>query len=277
MAPAEKILMPVTLPQLTVIADAAGPRVVGRSAGVTFDTEEAVLKTISRFGRLRAEDPPAGVFVTLAGDGNTKILTSFRRGDADVFRVVLADKRMPDLDPFEVTSRLAGDPPRGELPPLECDGLMAPSRPVDRVRHLLQSGDAPLLLGSAQALLDGCKLAPAAPDVGPEFVTQVFELLPFATRVELTFATFAPSAEMNFDVAVVRDVPPGGGKGFLTAEQARDYPEGRYELALQRAAENGNQAELDRLFARRTSSQVLRMVTGMIVFAFVVVLVLKFL
>jgi hypothetical protein len=217
------------------------------------------------------------VFVTLAGDGDTKILTSFRRGDTDVFRVVLADKRMPDLDPFVVASRLAGDPPRGELPPLECDGLMAPSRPVDRVRHLLQSGDAPLLLGSAQALLDGCKLAPAAPEVGPEFVTQVFELLPFATRVELTFATFAPSAEMNFDVAVVRDVPPGGGKGFLTAEQARDYPEGRYELALQRAAENGNQAELDRLFARRTSSQVLRMVTGMIVFAFVVVLVLKFL
>ena len=49
-----------------------------------------------------------------------------------------------------------------------------------------------------------------------------------------------------------------GGSKADTDEQARDYPEGRYELALQTAAESGDQAELNRLFARRSSLDTIR-------------------
>ncbi|HEX5269812.1 MAG TPA: hypothetical protein VFW33_04960, partial [Gemmataceae bacterium] len=46
---------------------------------------------------------------------------------------------------------------------------------------------------------------------------------------------------------------------YLREEQAGDYPEGRYEHALQVAAESGDQAELDHLFARRSRAEVRRM------------------
>ena len=52
--------------------------------------------------------------------------------------------------------------------------------------------------------------------------------------------------------------------GHLTADQCRDYPEGRYELALQIAVEAGDQVELDRLFARRTSAETLRLALYML-------------
>ena len=46
---------------------------------------------------------------------------------------------------------------------------------------------------------------------------------------------------------------------YLREEQAGDYPEGRYEHALQVAAESGDQAELDVLFARRSRADVWRL------------------
>ena len=57
----------------------------------------------------------------------------------------------------------------------------------------------------------------------------------------------------------------GDCQGYLTEEQAKDYPEGRYELDLQIAAEADDQAGLEHLFARRSRAQVLRM--GLILLA----------
>jgi hypothetical protein len=268
--------MSVSLAQLSVLADAAGPRVVGRSAGVSFETEEAVLKVISRYGRPAAGFTNDSVFVLLLGNGDTRLIASVRPGDPCVFQIVLADKGILDLDSFAVAATLPISATRGELPPLVFDIPRGRERPVAAVRDILQKGDAPLLLGAAQALLDGCKIAVSSADVPATFVRDLWQLLPDLSRAELSFATFSPSADLNFDVAVLPAVPAKGIKGFLSADQVRDYPEGRYELALQRAAENGDQAALNRLFARRTSSQVLRMVIGMILFAFIVVILLKF-
>jgi hypothetical protein len=57
----------------------------------------------------------------------------------------------------------------------------------------------------------------------------------------------------------------------LGEEQVRDYPEGRYEYNLQHAAEMGDQAELDRLFARRSSRETLRL--ALVIFALVFLLI----
>jgi len=58
--------------------------------------------------------------------------------------------------------------------------------------------------------------------------------------------------------------------GYLTEEQAADYPQGRYELSLQTAAEAGDQGELDALFARRSRAQTWRL--GWLLLAVMVVL-----
>ena len=57
--------------------------------------------------------------------------------------------------------------------------------------------------------------------------------------------------------------------------QAGDYPEGRYESALQTAAECGDQHELDRLFARRSRSQTLRLAIIMFLAAPIIAILLS--
>ena len=77
--------------------------------------------------------------------------------------------------------------------------------------------------------------------------------------------------EFGFHVLVV---PPGLATGlpeYVNEEQAADYPEGRYELNLQIAAEAGDQRELDALFARRSRAEILRL--GVLILVGVVALV----
>jgi hypothetical protein len=65
--------------------------------------------------------------------------------------------------------------------------------------------------------------------------------------------------------------------GYLTEEQAGDYPEGRYELGLQTAVEAGSQLELDALFARRSGSQMVRLCFILIVVMSLLLLAMKLL
>jgi hypothetical protein len=146
-------------------------------------------------------------------------------------------------------------------------------RRVEELKELLRSGDGPLWLGATQATIDGAKMAIVRPAPAPEIVRAVWNLLPTSNRNDFTFASFAFSAELNFDLAVYPATPPGR---FLTEDKCRDYPEGRYELALQSAIESGDQAELDRLLARRSSQDVLRMALFVVLLALVVAFFLKF-
>ena len=59
-------------------------------------------------------------------------------------------------------------------------------------------------------------------------------------------------------------VPEGRIPGYLDEEQARDYPESRYERTLQVVVEAGDQAALDRLLARRSSVETLRLALYMV-------------
>jgi hypothetical protein len=64
---------------------------------------------------------------------------------------------------------------------------------------------------------------------------------------------------------------------YLREEQAGDYPEGRYEHSLQVAAESGDQAELNHLFARRSRAEMRHLVYLILVGAIVMAIVMNWL
>jgi hypothetical protein len=281
----------VTIPQGFVVRDRSGPKAVARSERFGFELEEAAVRTAARFGaRPRGVRCPAAVFACrltrewvavahvadLPGDGPDPPLGFwFLALHAQIARPVLqtvggvfgpADAFPPDWTA------------RGQLPEPELAVPAEAGRPVEALQRLLKAGDSSLLLGGAQALLDGSKVLIESPVPDPETVRGVWQLLPDAARAGLYPATFAFGNELGFDLVVV---PPDGGveprrwPGYLTADQARDYPEGRYELALQTAVEAGDQREVDRLFARRTSQETLRLAAAMVGLAVLVAVVVK--
>ena len=100
----------------------------------------------------------------------------------------------------------------------------------------------------------------------------LWALLPDSTRRQTLVATFAYTIDLGFGLAVTPVMPDVGVAGYLTEDQARDYPESRYERELQTAVEHGDQRALDRLLARRSSAETLRLalwvVLGAALFAF---------
>jgi hypothetical protein len=177
----------------------------------------------------------------------------------DVYRQVLHG------DPFRLAEQFP--PPweaRGELPALTLPPEPAPPRQVETLQRVLQHGDAPTLLGGAQALVDGGRLVfqRSAPDL--ELVRSLWLLLPTANRCELWPASFAFGNALGFDVLVLPRVN-GELAGYLSEQHAGEYPEGRYELALQIAVEAGDQRELDALLQRRSSRQTLKLALVLLV------------
>jgi len=57
---------------------------------------------------------------------------------------------------------------------------------------------------------------------------------------------------------------PASHPGFLTEDQARDYPESRYERELQTAVEHNDERGLQALLSRRSSSDTLKLAFTMV-------------
>jgi hypothetical protein len=154
---------------------------------------------------------------------------------------------------------------RGELPTLSPPPP-PPARTVEVIRHVLDVPQNELLLGCAQALLDGGKLVfeRNAPDAA--LVRSIWMLLPTASRGELWPATFAFGNALGFHVIVTHPGAVGSNirigsdfTGYLNEEQLSQYPEGAYERSLWHAADTFDQAELNKLFSRRSRGQTLKL------------------
>jgi hypothetical protein len=131
--------------------------------------------------------------------------------------------------------------------------------------ELLAQSESPALLGGVQVLVDGGRLVFERPMPDTELLRSLWTLLPNQSRAELWPASFAFNNRLGFDVLVV---PQGTSKefaGYTTEEQAADYPEGRYELNLQLAAESGNQHDLNVLFERRSWNDTWRIAVSLMV------------
>jgi hypothetical protein len=232
----------------------------------------------------------AVVRVTDQGDGAARRLA---------FHFLVMDRTAYERcagDPFAVTRQLPATwDAAGTLATLTWPGEPLPRRTVEDVRKVLrhvkasalrededpeapdfqrtvENSESPALLGGAQVLVDGGKLVFARPQGDLALVEALWTLLPATTRCKAWPASFAFSNQLGFDVVVLPRVDDAELEGYTTEEQATLYPQGSYELALQTAAESGNQRDLDAVFQRRNSSEMLRLAMVLLIGMMLVVI-----
>jgi hypothetical protein len=272
---------------------AGGYRSLARSPGFMDEWLSAAQRLCIGFGERPAGVAcPAAVFAQPLGKQHVAVVQVADQGSGDAGQPGALGFRLLVL-PRSVYSRWIGDPflvadhfpppwnARGDLPALTWPDEPLPHRSVEEVRRILRPpGEEPdlglsqsaTLLGGVQALVDGGRLVFERPAPAPDLVRNLWALLPASTRGHLWPATFAFGNELGFHVLVAPRVRTEEVAGYLTEDQAGDYPEGRYELNLQLAAEVGDQHELDALFARRSSAETMRL--GFLLLAVAIVLVL---
>lgn len=262
-----------------VLSESRGARVVAETAG--FDTPEAERIAVLFGSR------PAGVACPLAHFAcpfGRKCIAVVRVEDrpngALGFRfLVLARELYRHLgDPFAISDRYSPDwNANGPLADLAWPLEVLPERTLEQLDAILKQGDVSLLLGSAQALVDGHRVLLKRTEPAEQFLRDLWQLLPERTRCELWPATFAFSDELGFHAAVGPALPTTRRSvPALTEDAIRDYPQSHYELNLQIAIESGDRAALKRLLARRTSDETIRLGLYILGFALLVAAVLKF-
>jgi hypothetical protein len=275
--------MPIdlTIAQAVVTADPTGPGVIARSDSFPPAWDDTVTAIVTRFGAR-----PAGVRVLAAlfaapfGRGHVAVVqvADLPRSESLGFRFLVLNRRLYEAigDPFAVADRFPPDwSNRGPLADLHWPPEPNPPRTIDHVAGVLKAGDSPFLLGATQCLLDGGRVVLKRDGPDDAAVRAVWQLLPTRSRLEVWPATFAFDLGLGFHLAVMPNPPAPLPPGHLGEEQAKDYPEGRYELALQTAADHGDQAAFDRLLARRSSGDTLKLALVMLAAAVIGTLLMK--
>lgn len=194
---------------------------------------------------------------------------------ADFLVQVIARKEYSQFfgDPFELASRLPETwQPHAGMSACRIPAEPLPPRTVEQVRQVLrrvkgrplaedaaegttvsiEDSESPALLGGVQVLVDGGQLVFERATADSGLIPALWMLLPYSTRENLWPASFAFGNDLGFDALVVPRAVGAEYNGYTSEEQAAEYPEGRYELNLQIAAEAGDQRQLDVLFQRRS-------------------------
>lgn len=221
-------------------------------------------RVVEAFGLPRGESAPEFLFATPFGRRHVAVVSVGGRR----FRFLILSRALYNAipDPFAIADRF---PPKwdGPLESLEWPPEPLPRRTVAQLDHVFKHGDGPFLLGACQALVDSGRIALRRDGPDPALIRDLWSLLPDSTRRAIWPASFAYSVDLGFGIAVVRAIPEGGFPGYLTEDQARDYPENRYERELQTAVEHGDQRTVDKLFARRSSVETLRLALWLVLAA----------
>jgi hypothetical protein len=273
------------------------PSLQARSAGFADDWLPHAERIVMGFGVRRGNVacPPAVFALPLTKRQVAVVRVADQGSGADrllAFHFLVMDQSAYERfagDPFVVARQLeAAWDALGELPDLSWPAVPPPPRTVAEVQSVLKrvkasglqegedpespdfertadNSESPALLGGAQVLVDGGRLLFARLQGDLPLVEGLWTLLPHSTRAKLWPASFAFSNELGFDVVVLPRVDEADLEGHTTEEQAIHYPQGSYELALQLAAESGDQRELDTVFQRRNSSEMLRLASWLLV------------
>jgi hypothetical protein len=259
----------IQIEQAIWVSASRGFRLLGRSPGFPDEWLADAEELCAAFGdRLPGVDCPGCVFAQPFGKRHVAVVqvadqgadTSNRAGLG--FRQLVFRRQDYPLfggDPFALAEHFP--PPwqsRGDLPVLSTEPLTGP-RTVADVQQVLKRPESAALLGGVQALVDGGRIVFQRPAPDTSLLQSLWMLLPASNRSELWPASFAFSNVLHFDVLVVSRPTGEEYAEYLTEDQAGDYPQGRYELSLQQAAEAEDQAELDALFSRRSRAQTWRM------------------
>jgi hypothetical protein len=163
-------------------------------------------------------------------------------------------------DPFAIADRYPPDwEARGSVPDLTWPAEPLPRRTVAMLDAVMKNGDGPFLLGASQTLVDGGKICLKLPVPDQKLFRDLWALLPSSVRRSIWPATFAFSNELRFDLLAMPALPEGGLREYFDDERARDYPDCRYERNLQLAIESNDQPALDKLLARKTTNEMIRL------------------
>lgn len=265
--------------QALVLTDARGVRVVAQSDG--FDTPEAERVAVLFGARPEGVACPLAHFACPFGrKGVAVVRVEDRPGGALGFRIlVLARELYTHLgDPFAVSDRYPSNwSAIGDVPELTWPMEVLPERTLEQLDAILKHGDVALLLGSAQALIDGNRVLLKRSEPAEKLLRDLWQLLPDRTRCNLWPATFAFSDELGFHATAGPALSTiKRGVDALVEDAVRDYPQSNYELSLQLAIESGDRAALKRLLARRTADDTIRLGLYILGFALVAAIVLKF-
>lgn len=253
--------------QALVVRSGSGPAQLRAHSDKLTSRKLEACRQLCQVFTIPAETAPAAeILFTWAIDRETMAIVRTRRlsvDQPDVYHIMLVPRQLyiqQQGDPFRLSQLLPATWETPEYLPAWAAPLeQPPRRTVTDVQALLKLEVGPMLLGAAQVLVDGARLALARPGPDDRFIRDLWMLLPLSTRLACQLATFAANTHLGFHVVVLPrldaqtiDEP----LFYVTEEQAGGYPEGRYELHLQIAVEAGDQGELDRLFARPSSAQV---------------------
>lgn len=201
-------------------------------------------------------------------------------------------------DPFAVAERLPPDwRARGTLATLTWPEQSLPPRTIAHVQSVLkrikasalrededpetvertvENAESPALLGGVQILVDGGRVVFERPAPDTPLLRGLWTLLPSSTRCTLWPASFAFSNALGFDALITPNASGAQYKGYYHEEQASEYPPGRYELALQTAAETGDQAELNSLLSRRSTHETFKMALTLLILVALMTLAFRF-
>jgi hypothetical protein len=262
-----------------LLADGRTVRVVAQTDD--FDAPEAERIAVLFGARPAGVACPLAHFACPFGAAHAAVVrVEDRPGGWLGFRFLVLARELYDHlgDPFAVSDRYPPDwTAAGRVGDLAWPMEVLPERTVEQLDEILRTGDGPLLLGSAQALVDGNRVLLARGEPAERFVRNLWHLLPDRTRRALWPASFAFSDELGFHAAVGPNLRnPEPNVRVLTEDAVRDYPQSSYELALQTAVESGDRAGLRKLLARRTADDTIRMGLYMLAFALAAALLLKF-
>jgi hypothetical protein len=234
---------------------------VAESDNFHADWRAEVERVVEGFGLPHGVSAPACLFAVPFARRHVAVVSVCARR----FRFLVLTQALYSAipDPFAIADRF---PPRweGPLESLEWPPEPLPRRTVAQLDGIFKHGDGPFLLGACQTLVDSGRIALQRDQPAPGLCRDLWNLLPDSTRRATWSATFAYSAALDFSLVVLPSVPEGGLPGYLSEDQARDYPESRYERELQSAVEAGNQRTVDTLFGRRTSVETLRLALWMV-------------
>jgi hypothetical protein len=267
--------------------DLSGHRLLAHSPGFSAAWQSVAANLCAGFGeRPAGVTCPAAVFAQPVGMKHVAVVRVAddpdRAGALRFHLLLLPHDAYAFLggDPFALSDRfpLTWDA-RGNLSVLTCPAEAPPRRTVADIQALLARHKMmqPTLLGAVQALVDGGRVVFERKEPAPDLIRALWTLLPNRIRAQLWPASFAFGNPLGFDVLALPRAEGADFAEYLREDQAGDYPEGRYEHSLQIAAEAGDQAELDFLFARRGRRDVLRLALLLVIAALLFSLAMNFL
>ena len=266
--------------QALLVADTRGVKVVARSDD--FDVPEGERIAVL-FGQRPAGVPcPLAHFACPVGKKYVAVVTVADRpgpGDLLGFRFLVLSRDLYQFlgDPFAIADRYPPDwSASGTLPVLMWPMEVLPERTVEQLDAVLKGGDVSLLLGGAQALVDGTRVVLQRPSPDERYFRELWQLLPARNRAEVWPASFAFSDELAFDAVALPALPEKTATAFHTEDGLRDYPSSSYELSLQSAIETRNAGELRRLLARRTSDDTIKLGLMIVAAALLIAVFVKF-